>query len=43
MKTERNEKKEGGDITYIYIYNYNWFVLLYGRNQHNILKEFSSN
>jgi len=24
-------------------YNYDWFVLLYGRNQHNIVKQFSSN
>ena len=32
--------QEGGDI---YIYNCDWFVLLYSRNQHNIVKQFSSN
>ena len=31
-------KKEG-----IYIYSYNWFALLYGRNQHNMVKQLSSN
>ena len=31
------------DDIYIYKYSYNWFALLYGRNQHNILKELSSN
>ena len=25
------------------MYNYDWFSLLYGRNQHNIVKQFSSN
>ena len=28
---------------YIYIYNYGLFMLLYGRNQHNIVKQLSSN
>ena len=23
-------------------YNFDWFELLYGRNQHNIVKQFSS-
>ena len=27
----------------IYIYNYGCFMLLYGRNQHNIVKQFSFN
>ena len=26
-----------------HIYNYDWFVLLYGRNQHNMVKQLSSN
>ena len=26
-----------------HIYNYDWCALLYGKNQHNILKQFSSN
>ena len=25
------------------MYNYDWLALLYGRNQHNIVKQFSSN
>ena len=25
------------------MYNYDWFVLLYGRNQHNSVKQISSN
>ena len=33
------EAHEGGDIC---IYNYGWFVLLYGRNEHNIVKQSSS-
>ena len=37
---EEEEAQEGGDI---YVYNYGSFVLLYGRNQHNIVKQFSSN
>ena len=28
---------------YIYIYNYDRFTLLYGRNQHNIIKQLLSN
>ena len=28
---------------YIYIYNDDWFTLLYGRNQHNIVKQFAFN
>ena len=43
---EEREVQEGGDI-YIqeggYIYICDWFVLLYSRNQHNIVKQFSSN
>ena len=37
------------DFIYIYmkyfinIYNFGWFMLLYGRNQHNIVKQLSSN
>ena len=27
----------------IYIHSYDWFMLLYGRNQHNIVKQLSSN
>ena len=30
------EIQEGGDICY----TYDWFTLLYGRNQHNIVKQF---
>ena len=26
-----------------FMYNYGWFMLLYGRNKHNIVKHFSSN
>lgn len=33
------EAYEGGDI---YIYNYYWFVLLYGRNQYNTVKQLRS-
>ena len=47
---EEREIQKGGDIyiqeggfIYIYIYNCDWFVLLYSRNQHNIVKQFSSN
>ena len=28
---------------YIYIYNYDWFTLLYSRNQHKIVKQFFTN
>ena len=44
----RSKAQEGGDYTHthththIYIY-YGWFILLYGRNQHNIVKQLSSN
>ena len=31
------EVQDGGDIC-LYIYTYCWFMLLYGRNQHNIVK-----
>ena len=34
---------EGGSGGRWYMYNYGWFVLLYGWNQHNIVKQFSSN
>ena len=27
----------------IYMYNYGWFILLYGKNQHNLVKQLSSN
>ena len=38
------EGQEGEDIyMYIYIYTYNWYTVLYGRNQHNFVKQFSSN
>ena len=42
-------KGEGGSRwrEYIYVcvcvYNYGWFALLYGRNQHNTVKQLSSN
>ena len=32
------EIQEGGDL-----YTYGWFMLIYGRNQHNIVKQLSSN
>jgi len=32
---EEREAQEGGDL-----YSYGWFALLYGRNQHNIVKQF---
>ena len=31
--------KEG---TCIYIYNYDWFMLMYGIDHHNIIKQFSA-
>ena len=34
---------EGGSRGYLYIYTYGWFELLYSRNQHNIVKQWSSN
>ena len=37
---KRREAQEGGDI---YVYNYGSFVVLYGRNQYNTVKQFSSN
>ena len=27
----------------LYMYTYGWITLLYGRNQHNIVKQLSSN
>ena len=42
---EGRKAQEGGDIyicIYIYMYN-DRFALLYSRNQHNIVKQFSSN
>ena len=30
--------KEGGDM-----YTYGWFMLMYGRNQHNIVNQLSFN
>ena len=33
------EVQEEEDI----MYTYGWFVLIYGRNQHNIVKQLSSN
>ena len=33
------EVQEGGDICY----TYGWFMLMYGRNQHNTVKQLSSN
>ena len=30
-------KKEG------HVYTYGWFMVIYGRNQHNIVKQLSSN
>ena len=38
-------KKEDTYVTYgfIGIYSYNWFSMLYGRSQHNIIKQLSSN
>ena len=47
MMTQRSgmergkEAQEENDI-YIHTYNYGWFVLLYGRNQHKIVKHFST-
>jgi len=35
------EAQEKGDI-HIYIYNYDWFMLIYGRDYHNIVKQFPS-
>ena len=35
---EGREAHEGGNIS-----NYDWFVLLYGRNQHNSVKQLSPN
>ena len=32
------EVQEGGDM-----YTYGWFMLMYGRNQHNIVKQLSFN
>ena len=32
----------GGGKEVIYVY-YNWFEMLYGRNHHNIVKQFASN
>ena len=37
---KEGEAQEGGDI---YVYNYGSFVVVYGRNQYNIVKQFSSN
>ena len=40
-KKERGEFKDGNRSRgrkYIYIYSYDWFILLYGRNHHNIVK-----
>ena len=43
------EVQEGGYMysygyTYVYhTYTYGWFMLMYGRNQHNIVKKLSSN
>ena len=34
---------EGGSRTGRHMYTYGWFMLLYGRNQHNIVKQLSSN
>ena len=34
----QDKGKEGGLRRRGYIYNYDWFELLYGRNQHNIVK-----
>ena len=34
---------EGGSGGNEFIYNYNWFALLYGRNQHKFVKQFSTN
>ena len=37
------ERWEGGSRKGRMYYTYGWFVLMYGRNQHNIVKQLSSN
>ena len=34
---------EGGSRERGHVYSYGWFVLMYGRDQHNIIKQLSSN
>ena len=34
---------EGGSRARGYMYTYSWFTLMYGRIQHNIVKQFSAN
>ena len=34
---------EGGLRGREHMYTYGWFMLMYGRNQHNIIKQLSSN
>ena len=37
MRGGEREAQGEGNI-YIHTHTYNWFALLYGRNQHNIVK-----
>ena len=34
---------EGGSRARGHMYTYSWFMLMYGRIQHNIVKQFSAN
>ena len=42
MPVGGRQAEKGGDRC-ICIYSYDWFALLYGRNQHNIARQLSSN
>ena len=35
------KEPEGGSRWRGHVYNYDWFMLMYGRDQHNILKQLS--